>query len=367
MLVRKKNLRKFFEQMCFCISIFFVSCVEFPTFAKIQQNETWQQLPESSKLNQAQKSAITSYIEDQTYFDAVVAVQGNEIVYSWGEVDLPFNCASVRKSIFSALYGIAADSGLVDLDATLEELGVDDSKQPLTDTEKSATIRDLLQARSGIYVRSSGESDGMIRRKPERGEYAPGEHFYYNNFDFNSLPIILEQITGKKVGELIYEWLAVPTGMKGFHPENVTYQQEDYTDFDQTRVYMSAEDLIRISMVYLDSGRWQGEQIVPEDYALYSVQTVSHDSTEKDLQEIDIYEGYAYLWWVDEDENTFWANGSGGQFMIVDRANDLVVVTRNNTGLSGAGYFLYSLTERYETEEHGNDVYKRIRKELGNE
>ncbi len=342
----------------------FFGCVSSDTFGEIQENEACQLLDESTLLSKSQKNSIQKFIIEKTNFDAVMVAHRGEVIYSWGDVDLPYNAASVRKSVFSALYGIAAEKGLIDLDASLSDLGVDDTLQPLSEMEKTATIRHLLQARSGIYVDALGESDGMKKRKPERGAYAPGEHFYYNNFDFNALPIILEQVTGKRLGELINDWLAIPLGMKGFHSQNVTYQSGSITQFDQTRVYISAEDLLRIGMLYLDSGRWNGVQVVPEDYSLLSTVSVSHEDRDEDLKENDFYEGYGYLWWIDDDEGTFWANGSGGQFMIVDRVNDLVVVTRNNTGLSNAGYFIYSITERYATTESANEIYKLIKQEL---
>ncbi len=52
----------------------------------------------------------------------------------------------MRKSLLSSLYGIHVHEGHIDLDATLEELGIG-NKEPLTPTEKQATIRHLLQAR----------------------------------------------------------------------------------------------------------------------------------------------------------------------------------------------------------------------------
>ena len=194
--------------------------------------------------------------------------------------------------------------------------------------------------------------------------YQPGEHFYYNNRDFNVLPIILERITGKTLGQLIYEWLAVPTGMRDFQPEDVTYQYVDYTEYPQTRVYMSAADLARIGAVYENEGRWNGRQVVPEVWVETSTMPVSLQPEDSDLLENELMEGYAYLWWVDTDEDTFWADGSGGQFLIVDQQNDLVVALRNNTGLSTASYLLYNATERFEDNIQGHEVYKLIRSKI---
>jgi len=343
------------------IMFLFHSCIEIDPFIDLQTNPKATTLQRLNLISDASKSEITDYIENNTRFDACVALVGNQVVYDYGDKNIPYNCASVRKSVFSALYGIAESKGLINIDATLGELGINDNRNPLTETEKSATIRHLLQARSGIYLPASGESAGMIRRKPARGKYLPGEHFYYNNWDFNALPIILERITGKKIGELIYEWLAVPIGMHDFMPENITYQYVDYTEYPQTRVYISAEDLARFGSLYLTAGKWNGTQVIPADWVENSVKAVSHEPQDADLVEHPFMEGYAYLWWVDDDEQTFWADGAGGHFCMVDRAKNLVVVVRNNTGMSSASYLFYNAQNPYEPNETGNQVYKLIK------
>lgn len=344
--------------------ILIIGCVEVDTFVNVTENETFKPLNTIDILTDQQKENIDSQIKNDTYFDAVVALKNQDVFYEYGETNIPFNCASVRKSIFSALYGIAQEKGLIDINSTLAELGIDDNKNPLTETEKTATIKDLLTARSGIYIEAAGESRGMKERRPERGEFLPGEHFYYNNWDFNVLPIILEDITGKSIGELIYEWLAVPTGMKIFSPDDVTYQYVDYTEYPQTRVYMTAEDLARIGSLYLNEGKWGNEQVIPADWVENSVQSVSMQPEDEDLLDNELMEGYAYLWWVDKDENTVWADGSGGQFLVIDKQRNLAVVLRNNTGMSSASFLLYSATERFEPNTDGNEVYLNIRSKI---
>jgi CubicO group peptidase (beta-lactamase class C family) len=116
------------------------------------------------------------------------------------------NCAFVRKSIYGILYGIAQGQGLIDTTSTLQSLSFDDDKQPLNQTEKSARIADLLKARSGIYLKAGGETALMKESKPQRGAFLPNEHFYYNNWDFNALPQILKQQTGRPVEDLIDQW-----------------------------------------------------------------------------------------------------------------------------------------------------------------
>ena len=82
---------------------------------------------------------------------AFMVVSAGAIVAAWGDVDRRLMCHSVRKSFMSALYGIYWDRGQVELNKTLEDLGIDDQDDVLLESEKQARILDLLKARSGIF------------------------------------------------------------------------------------------------------------------------------------------------------------------------------------------------------------------------
>jgi len=82
---------------------------------------------------------------------ALLVVHRGRLVLDVGDTARPMLVASVRKSILSALYGIHVASGTIDLSSTLEQLGIDDNEPALTETERQATICDLLKSRSGVY------------------------------------------------------------------------------------------------------------------------------------------------------------------------------------------------------------------------
>ena len=316
--------------------LFFLALICSCSFVKVNISDFGTELEPAPGWDEREIEKISEYLST-TEFDAFVAMAGEKLIMEWGVSDELINCASVRKSIVSVLYGIAASKGLIDLDAPLSDSGIDDAKAPLTDIEKQATVRDLLKSRSGIYIRSQGENKGMEERRPERGDHRPGEHFYYNNWGFNVLGTIFEQETGIRLGDAIYNWLAKPTGMKHFHPSHVIYSNADYTEHRMYRIYMSAEDLARIGVLMVQGGRWGNKQVVPEKWVQESTQPWSK------VDYSDRYEAYGYLWWLDLSEGTIWADGSGGQFLLIDPEHDLVLSARNRTGNDPMGVFLYSL------------------------
>lgn len=313
--------------------IFFLFCS--CSFVKVRLTPFGAALEKAQGYRDKDLEKVEKYLSE-TELDAFVALEGEKLIMEWGATEELINCASVRKSIISLLYGIAEEKGLVDLDATLFKLGIDDAKSPLTDMEKQATVRDLLKSRSGIYIRAQGENKKMKYRRPERGEHRPGEYFYYNNWGFNVLGTIFEKETGMLIGEAVYEWLARPTGMKHFNPSHVIYSSAAYTEHRMYRIYMSAEDLARIGVLMAQEGLWKGKPVVPADWVRESI---------KPWSKIDRghYEGYGYLWWLDLSEDTVWATGSGGQFLLIDPERDLVLSGRNRTGSSPLKVGLYGL------------------------
>lgn len=308
-----------------------------PAIRAGERNAFATELPRDRPADPAALREAYAYLPAQTRFDAFVALHRGRELARWGRADLPINTHSVRKSLLSALYGIAIDRGYLRPEQTLAELGIDDRVVPLTPQEKSATVRDLLMSRSGIYIEAAGEAQGMKDGRPRRGSHRPGEHFYYNNWDFNALGTIFERRTGLGIGQALQQWIAEPLGMTSFKAAHVIYDQPAYSEHRQFVIFMSAADLARFGMLYADGGRWNGRQIVPEAWVRESTRAWSP------APDREPFDAYGYLWWIDRDAGTVWADGWGGQFMIVDARRRLVLVSRNDTGRSLLQLGLFAL------------------------
>lgn len=321
--------------------------------------QNYRQIPQVSVVkNPKIIQEAYDFLKTETQFDAFIAIKNDSILASWGEVDLPIMTHSARKSIMSVLYGIAIDKGFLKLNQTLAELGIDDAKAPLTAAEKACTIRDLLMSRSGIYIEASGETQEMKDARPKRGQHKPGEFFYYNNWGFNVLGTIFEQQTKLSIGQAIEEWLAKPLVMKHFKASFVEYKQQDYTEHRQYIIYISAEDMARIGMMMANDGQWQGTEIVSKNWVKASTTPYSKDSGGNEPCDM-----YSYLWWNDTKNQTYWASGWGGQFMIIDKANKLVVVSRNDTGRSKIQQGLFMWKGKQGFRSHHQKLYE-IMKEI---
>jgi CubicO group peptidase (beta-lactamase class C family) len=250
---------------------------------------------------------------------AVLVWKAGDVVASHGDITQKVNMRSIRKSLISALFGIAAAEGKINLDATLGDLRIDD-KAGLTASEKQATVRQLLMARSGVYHPAAYEDADMRLKRPARGSAPPGTAWYYNNWDFNALGTIYTQLTGESVFRSFAERIALPIGMQDFHPADGSLVREDQSLHAAYPFRLSARDALRFGRLYLGQGRWSGRQVVPAGWVAES--TKSYSATDR------VNRGYGYLWWtLPSDrwgEGAFLASGNGGQLIVVIPAHQLV-------------------------------------------
>ena len=265
---------------------------------------------------------------------SIIVSKDDNIIFQYG--DITYNkdyIASCRKSILAILYGMYP----INLNKTLEELNIND-KLGLSKTEKSATIKDLLSARSGIYHPASNE--GGEPNKPERHSKKPGEYFEYNNWDFNALGTIFEQETGLTIYDALND-----LGKKiKFEDYDLEFNKKKYKyiinrDKDTTLsihppyyMYLSARDMLKIGKLMINKGEYDGKQVVPKEWI--DEITYLHSHTKKP-EKLKLEGGYGYLWWisdVNKDEQlhgAYSALGLHGQRIVVVPKLNLIIVTKN--------------------------------------
>jgi CubicO group peptidase (beta-lactamase class C family) len=275
--------------------------------------------------------AAVKAFADHVGSTAGMIVQHGVIVDEWGDTEAKTPLFSVRKSLMSALIGIAVARHQIDLNDTLAQLGIDDNAPALTPIEQRATVRDLLEARSGVYHPTVYETPWMQKIKPPRGSHAPGEFWCYNNWDFNVVGAIFEKATHVDIFDAFEADIAAPIGMQDYRPSDGRYVSgEPATRYPAYPIRMSARDLARFAWLFLNDGRWNGRQIVPAAWVKESTQPVSDTP----------WGGYGYMWWTStpttaastasagQPNASYWADGHLGQYAIVVPSLDLVVVNR---------------------------------------
>lgn len=305
-------------------------------------DETWSRVenPEAMGWPDAERRNFERYIIDSTNITGLVLVHKGQIVLEYGNINENSYIASCRKSILAMLYGKYVENGTIDLDKTLEELNINDVTELLPE-EKKATVKDLISARSGVYLRGSNGGD-FRRFAPERGSVAPGSHWLYNNWDFNVAGHIFEQETQRNIYDEIETQLAKPLQMQDW---DRTLQEKsgdsNISMFPVYHMWFSTRDMARIGLLMLRSGKWKDVQVIPEDWVHEVIkQRTSYSETQKSvplLKEDGLDLGYGYMWWLIENsndpklQNAYSAQGALGQNITVYPNIDVVLAFKTNS------------------------------------
>lgn len=271
-----------------------------------------------------------------------MVLKDGEIVYEYGDTSELYYIASCRKSVLSILYGKYVESGKIDLDDTIGELGIDD-KDTLLDIEKQATVRDIISSRSGVFhVPANGgyDKDNIL----ERGSVKPGEYYVYNNWDFNVAGYILEEASGNSVYEEIENQLAIPLGFQDWNMKNQREKSSNKSLYPAYHITISTRDMAKIGQLMLNKGVWNGEQLIPESWIdeVISPKTsveIVNDRYGK-TETSDVQFSYGYMWWILEQfygsselKGSYTATGFGGQFITVIPKHNMVIAHKTKLSI----------------------------------
>jgi CubicO group peptidase (beta-lactamase class C family) len=270
--------------------------------------------------------------------------------YHRSDPDEWWDTRSVTKSVMSTLVGIAIEDGHIEgTDAALGEL-LPDRRDEMTDEVAALTLHQVLTHTAGFGEEGSEADDywfdddwvgSILATRAE--SVTPVGTFAYSNAGAHLVSAALVEATGTPVLEYaraeLFEPLGIPTE-PAFEPvidlsdpaaDAEAYDQYLEADFtwgvDPQGLHegsccakLRPQDLARIGQLYLDGGRWQGEQVVPEDW----VQEATRPKVDVPYAGTS---GYGYMWWTTEvdEQPAYVAYGKGGQVIEVVPHLDLVV------------------------------------------
>jgi hypothetical protein len=234
---------------------------------------------------------------------------------------------SVTKSVASTLVGIAILQGYIPgVDVPVFDLLTDSDLTAVDPRVRDATLEDLLTMRLGIewhendrplddtnttlQLEKSANWVEFTLRQPADAD--PGQTWVYNSGASHLMSAIILQATGRTTAEYAEENLFGPLGISDYHWKTDPQGLPD----TEGGLYLAAEDLARIGLLYLQDGVWDGTRILPEGWVEAAtarrVDDVAPDNPNWNW-------GYGYQWWrLDARGHAVWAGlGFGGQNLIV--------------------------------------------------
>lgn len=290
------------------------------------------------KLDTILQQALNEY-KDGTpvYTNAIVILYNGQLVaekYAHGyNKNSLMPGWSVAKSITAALTGILVQQGKLDVNAPAPV-----AEWKGTSREK-ITIKQLLQQTSGLDYeedyRQPSTATNMLFRKGDAAAFAaqlplaftPGTVFNYSSGNSNILSRIIRQaVPEKSYHSFPYEALFYKTGMYSA----VLEPDASGTFVGSSFIYATARDYARFGLLYANNGKWNNEQILPEDWVKATIQPSAADTLR--------HYGYqfwlngfnknnpAQRWYADIPADMYFADGFGGQDIYIIPSKKLVVV-----------------------------------------
>ncbi|HEU0202210.1 MAG TPA: serine hydrolase, partial [Burkholderiaceae bacterium] len=263
---------------------------------------------------------------------------------------------SVAKSFVSALVGCAIADGSIGsvedpVTRYVPELLERDARY------RDVRLRHLLAMSSGIRYIERGlpwSDDSTTYYAPDLRAAAvsspidgpPGQSFHYNNFHPLLLGLVIERATKRSVARYLEERLWKPLGMEAPASWSLDSERSGFEKME-SGINARAIDFAKFGRLFLNRGRWNGVQVIPEAWV--------EESTRLDTAS-DPAPKYQYLWWVNArvaPRHHFFAAGKYGQFIYVMPEKGLVFVRFGRADGYGSWPALFErLGERIATSEH---------------
>lgn len=272
-------------------------------------------------------------------------VRGGRIVAEWGDIHRIDMTFSTVKSYLSTVAGLAVDDGLI---ASLDDRVAPYVPGPWFEGAHNGAITwtHLLHQTSDWSGTLWDVHDWADRPESDdpskRPLHTPGTHYKYNDVRINLLAFGLLQVLREPLPQVLKTRIMDPIGASNtwrWHGYENSWVLLDGLNMQSVSggghfgggMFISTADHARFGLLMLRGGDWGGRRLVSAEWIARATQPSP------------VKPDYGYLWWLNTGrkaipaapESAFWAAGFGGNYIYVDRENDLVVVLRWTPDLDG--------------------------------
>ena len=225
---------------------------------------------------------------------------------------------SMCKSITGMAIGMLIEEEKLKLDENIYDIFPDHTNAFSKIFRPVITVENLLTMTSGVTFNESGIVSGndwlgSFLNASVNGK--PGTEFQYNSLNTYVLSAIVTKRTGETLTEYLTPRLFGPLGITKYYwetcPKGITK--------GGWGLFLCAEDMAKLGQLYLQRGKWNGQQLVSEYWI--EISTARHLKTQNDTY------GYGYQLWMEQRPGSFEYNGMLGQNVIIYPDMDMVLVT----------------------------------------
>jgi CubicO group peptidase (beta-lactamase class C family) len=312
-----------------CLTSF--SCVEKQNGSEGAINKVEDRPDDLSKI--VRKAKELSFLKS-----LIVLKDDNVIVEAYlngGRSDQLRDIRSASKSVLSAVLGCAIKDGYIDsIDQNVIDFFPEYQSDKLDPNMRKLRIEHLITMTSGFRIKETAEAYQQLYNSPDWVEHIlqlpfnkePGRGFNYHSFNTHILSAIITKATGMSTLAYATTVLFSPLGITKIKWE---LDPKGYC-IGGWGLSMTAKDMLKFGTLYLNNGRYGGNQIIPAEW-------IKSSTTEKTGMIGTYYSGwnkaygYGYLWWVKRLDNKIdipFAMGHGGQRIVILPTVKAVMVTQ---------------------------------------
>ena len=280
---------------------------------------------------------LDPWLQERAVTGLVVLKDGHLVheSYHQGTKDTDLRISwSVAKSFLSALMGVVIEEGDI---ASIEDQVTKYVPSLKGSAYEGATIRNVLNMASGVHfdedylafksdinkmgrvLALGGSMDDFAASLTER-DFPPGDTWQYVSIDTHVLGMIIRAATGRRVRELMVEKLLAPLGLEA---DPIYLTDGHGVAFVLGGLNMRTRDYARMGQLFLQKGKWNGVQVVPESWVAQSTVN-SAPNRPADT-------GYGFQWWLpaDGNEGEYFARGVYGQYIYVNPTHNVVIAVNS--------------------------------------
>lgn len=298
---------------------------------------------------------VTKYIN---YFDSidmrvdsVAVIRHGKVACEchWTPVDanVPHDMFSLSKSIVSTAMGIAYDEGIIDLQTKIFpkyfQHRLNEMKGKQKEWAEKMTVHDVISMRAGIATPVINDKEKNKDWMQEFIEcpikFEPGTDWKYISENAFMLSWILQKETGLTLTEYLTPRLYEPLGIEVPHWD----KNQQGVDAGGWGLKLTAEDLCKIAVLYLNKGEYNGKRIFSEEWFNIATTPYTHKTYPIFTEKTE----YGYQIWIDHenDDTTYRFTGLYGQFIFMFPEYDAAVVVTASDNRDGE--FLHSLYDHF--------------------
>lgn len=298
-------------------------------------------LPRSTPEAQGLASAaVRAYLEAadrevKTMHSFMLVRHGKVVAEAWWKPEgpeKPHRLWSLSKSFTSTAVGMAVAEGKLKVEDKVLSFFPEEAPAAIPENLKAMTVKDLLTMTGGhdkeVKLALTDTVPWVTAFLAHPVPHVPGTHFQYNTPGTHLLSAVVRKVTGETVLDYLQPRL--------FHPLGIAPPEWPASPQGNTiggwGLLLRTEDIAKFGQLYLQKGRWDGKQLVPESWVAQATsKQVPNDAGKKNPDQSDWAQGYGFQFWRCR-HGAFRGDGKDGQFCIVMPEQDAVVAITAATG-----------------------------------